>query len=126
MMVILLVSAASLRRVETYLSKVTTCFRFVFLPVMSFRMFLRQTSEPKRVEISVWFRIISSISSPSVSYRGTVVTSIKFDARSVTIHSSLLAEQMPTTYMSSIKSVSFTVYARFSFLIALAIICVSV
>ena len=62
-----------------------------------FIIFVRHFSFPKRVVKSVYCKIRDKVYAPSVSYKGTDVTSIKLQARSVISHSSRFTEQIPIT-----------------------------
>ena len=56
-------------------------------------------AETKRVVMSVWLRQYEMFSTPKVSYRGTVVIPVKAHAQSVTNHSYLFFEYIPTSFM---------------------------
>ncbi len=62
------------------------------------------TAETKRVVISVWLRQYEMFSTPKVSYRGTVVMPVNAHAQSVTNHSYLFFEYIPTSFMARTAS----------------------
>lgn len=65
-------------------------------------------SFPNTVAISVYYRMVFIIVSPRVSYKGTDVTPIKLQAKSVSIHSALFTEQIPATFKVTPVSKSVT------------------